>query len=84
MRGVIMSESFYINSSAGLNKKAKQRHVFCLIKIPLVLTRQTSNASVPEMADSCARKKKKRKKEKFSYRCRGGVFTEASEHTVIV
>lgn len=61
-----MSESFYINSSAGLNKKAKQRHVFCLIKIPLVFTRQTSNASVPEMADSCARKKRKREKRKNS------------------
>lgn len=61
-----MSKSFYINSSAGLNKRAKQRHVFCLIKIPLVLTRQTSNASVPEMADSCARKGKRAKEKKNS------------------
>lgn len=29
--------------------KAKQQHVFCLIKIPLILTFQTSNASVPEI-----------------------------------
>lgn len=35
--------------------KAKQQHVFCLIKIPLVLTFQTSNALVPEIIVSYAK-----------------------------
>lgn len=35
--------------------KAKKQHVFCLIKIPLVLTFQTSNASVPEITVSYAK-----------------------------